>query len=197
MIYDSLDIIPYKLFLKIEEVGDVSLLSDEECDVQQLLVTWEKMYEDHLTRNQSSESKKIFKLSKRIDELIAMNKVIVIGCRCLRFEYNEELVSMITGYGYNLGTESTVNYYECLDRIERESNAYVVKAEYYKGMLPEQKGENDKSEFTADDVMASYSSILGFSIGDFNKVTYNAFYGYEKQVNAKGNVLVKGSEKNR
>lgn len=183
MIY-SLDTIPYKTFVKIAETGNVCLLSDSEKNIDLLSKTWEQIYDEHLSKSQTTESKKIFKISKEIDGLITLNKVVLMACECLRFEFNEELFNMITGFGYQLSVLNTELYHQNLEGIEREANAYIIKAESFKSMLPEKK-ENHNSTYNVDDVMASYSTILGFSIGDFNQVTYNAFFGYEKQVNAK------------
>lgn len=185
MIYDSLDIIPYKLFVKIAETGDISLLSDSEKDLDVLLEVWDKLYDEHLSKNQTSESKKIFKLSKSIDELLALNKVVLMACASLRFEFNKELYDIIIGFGYQLSIIDTETYYSDIERIERESNAYVIKAEFYKQMLPDQKeNENEKSDYGIDDVMASYSLILGFDF-DYNLVTYTKYHALQNQVNAK------------
>jgi hypothetical protein len=183
MIYDSLDIIPYKLFVRIAETGDISLLSDSEKEDDFLLEVWNKLYDEHLSKNQTSESKKIFKLSKSIDELLALNKVVLMACASLRFEFNQELYDMILGFGYQLSIANTETYYSDIERIERESNAYVIKAEFYKQMLPDQK-ENEKSDYGIDDVMASYSLILGFDF-DYNLVTYTKYHALQNQVNAK------------
>jgi len=184
MIYKNLDTIPYKLFVKIADTGDVSLLSENEKNIEELQEIWEQIYDEHLSKNQTTESKKTFKLYKEIDSLLILNKVILMACECLRFEFNQELFDMITDFGYQLSITDTELYYGDIKRIEREAEAYVVKAENYKNMLPEKK-ENNSSDFNVDDIMALYCTILGFNIGDFNAVTYNAFYGYEKQVNAK------------
>ena len=184
MTYKTLDTIPYKLFVKVSETGDVSLLSETEKDITILSGIWEQLYEEHLSKNQTTEFKKVFKISKEIDRLLTLNKVVLMACECLRFGFDEELYNMITGLGYQLSFSGNESYYEDLSRIEREANAYIIKAENYKSMLPENKG-NENQDYNVDDVLASYSAILGFNIGDFNAVTYNAFYGYQKQVNAK------------
>jgi len=190
MTYKTLDTIPYKLFVKVSETGDVSLLSETEKDITILAGIWEQLYEEHLSKNQTTESKKVFKISKEIDRLLTLNKVVLMACECLRFGFDEELYNMITGLGYQLSFSGNESYYEDIKLIEREANAYIVQAENYKSMLPESKG-NENQDYNVDDVMASYSAILGFNIGDFNRVTYNAFYGYQKQVNAKIKALNK------
>jgi hypothetical protein len=185
MIYDSLDIIPYKLFMKIAETGDVTLLSDVETDISILNDIWTKLHDEHLNKNQTSESKKIFKLSKSIDELLTLNKVVLMACSSLRFEFNQELYDMIIGFGYQLSIIDTESYYSDIEKIERESNAYIIKAEFYKQMLPEHnENENVKSEYGIDDVMASYSLILGFDF-DYNLVTYTKYHALQNQVNTK------------
>ena len=188
MIYKNLDTIPYKIFVKIAETGEITLLSDsdidEETDIELLAKIWEEIYDEHLSKNETTESKKIFKLSKNIDGLLALNKVVVMACDSLRFEFNQELFDMILGFGYQLSVTDTESYYKDIVQIEREANAYLIKADNYKNMLPD-KVEADNSEFSVDDVMALYCTILGFNIGDFNVVSYNAFRSYEKQVNAK------------
>lgn len=194
MTYSSLDTIPYKLFVKIAETGDVSLLSDTEKNTEILQAFWEQICDEHLSKNQTTESKKIFKLSKEIDSLLTLNKVVLMACECLRFEYNQELFNMITGFGYKLSITDTELYHGNLELIEREANAYIIKAENYKNMMPEKK-EGGNNEYNVDDVMASYSAILGFSIGDFNTVTYSAFYGYEKQVTSKINSINQQNKK--
>lgn len=196
MIYDSLDIIPYKTFLKIEATLDYSLLSNDRfIDMEKLIGIWETLYEDHLSKNQSSESKKIFKISKEIDSLLANNKSVVLACDCLRFDWNNDLVEMLLGYGYQLRNTDTETYYSDIDLIEREANAYIIKAERFKSMLP-QEIENNASEqtFSIDDVMGSYSLILGFDF-DYNQITYTKFHALQNQVNAKMKALEKQSSK--
>lgn len=194
MTYDSLDKIPYKLFLKIDETGNVALLSDEETDVDILSEIWDQLYEEHLSKNQTSESKKVFKLSKTIDELLLLNKVILMSCSSLRFEFSQEAFDIITGYGYKLSIADNESYYYDLDKIEREAKAYIVKSEYYQGMLPEKK-ELEKGDYNIDDVMASYSMILGYNIGKHNEITYKEHYAHQKSVNNKIDSIKKQNNK--
>lgn len=184
MIYNSLDIIPYKLFIKILETDDVTMLSDSETNIEVLKGIWDKLLEEHQNKNQTPESKRIFKLSKKVNEFIATHKVVVMACTSLRFEFNDDLYDIIIEKGFQLSTENTETYYSDLDRIERESNAYIIKAEYYQKMLPEPK-ESEETDYNIDDVIASHSAILGFDFGDYNTITYNKFFATAKQVDAK------------
>ena len=111
MIYKNIDTIPYKLFVKIAETGDVSLLSDTTEDVELLSDIWNKIYDEHLARNQTTESKKIFKISKDIDGLLTTNKVVLTACECLKFQFNQELFDLIIGLGYKLSIADTDSYF--------------------------------------------------------------------------------------
>lgn len=184
MIYDSLDIIPYKIFFKIEETSNVALLSDTEEEVEVLTAIWDRLLEEHEKLNKTTESKKILNLSKKIDEYITTHKVVVLAVASLRFDYNEDMYTILIEKGYQLSLADTESYDSDLARIEREANAYLIKAEYYQKMLPEPK-VSEEVKYNIDDVMASYSSILGYSIGKHNEITYSEFYGHEKSVNAK------------
>lgn len=185
MIYDSLDTIPYKLFLKIDETGDYKLLAKNEDVADEVLKSiWEDLLDQHNSRNQTTESKKILKLSKTIDEMLTINKVVIMGCAALKFEFDQEVYDIITSHGYSISLENTESYYADLEKVEREADAYIVKANRYKSMLPEEEKVNS-GQFTIDDVMASICAILGFGIGKFNEVTYNEYYGHQKSVDAK------------
>jgi len=196
MIYDSLDTIPYKIFFKIADTGNVKLLSDTEENAEVLLETWSKIYEDHISREKTtSAEKKAFRLSKEIDSLEVQYKVTLMACDALRFDFNEELCQLLTkDYGFKLRTIDEEVYYQDLLQIEREAKAFKVKIGTLKKHLP---AVEEGQEFSVDDIMASYCSILGYQIGDFNSITYTAYYGYEKQVHLKIESLKKQESKSK
>ncbi|MBF7090452.1 hypothetical protein IUY40_02690 [Flavobacterium sp. ALJ2] len=184
MIYNSLDIIPYKTFFKIVESGNIQLLSDTEKDLKVLTELWVSLYQQHVDKEGASlQEKKIFRISKEISALESQYKVILMACEALRFDFNNDLFELLTlGYGYVLRITDEEVYYQDIEQIERESKSIKVKINVLSKLLPK---VNQGQEYSIDDVMASYCSILGYQIGDFNSITYTAFYGYEKQVHAK------------
>jgi len=181
MIYD-LDTIPYKLFLKIAKTGDVSLLSDTETDLEKLGAIWAEMIEQHGTGSETAE--KELRLKKNIDFLKFQYKIVLMCCESLRFDWHDGLVALLKSYQYTIRNTDTETYYNDIERIEREAEALKLKIASLEKLMP--KSEN---KYTIDDVMASYCVILGINIGDFNKVTYSAFHGFERQVNAKCEAL--------
>ena len=196
MNYYSLDTIPYKTFFKIAESGNLFLLSDTEKDPVILAEVWEDLHEQHLQRQSgTSEEKKTFRISKEISALETQYKFVLLACEALKFDYNQELIDRLTKkYHYTLRCTDTETYYQDIEQIERESKALKVKINTLSKLLPKvEQGDN----YSIDDVMASYCSILGYQIGDFNTITYTAFYSYEKQVHAKIDSIKKQEIKNK
>lgn len=195
MTYNSLDIIPYKTFFRIAESGNLFLLSDTEKDVTVLAELWESLYQEHLERKGSSEEKKTFRISKEISSLETQYKFVLMACEALRFDYYQDLIDkLIKDYGYTLSCLDTETYYLEIEQIERECKALKVKISVLAQLLPK---EDQTEEFNTDDVMASYCSVLGYQIGDFNTISYTAFYGYEKQVHAKMKAIKNQEIKNK
>ncbi|RUT68691.1 hypothetical protein D0817_20235 [Flavobacterium cupreum] len=196
MIYDSLDIIPYKTFFKIAESGNIQLLSDTEKDPEVLAALWESLYQQHLDKDGSSaQEKKTFRISKEISSLEATYKIVIMSCDALRFDFNEELFKLLTiQYGYTLRIEDEEVYFQDIEQIVREASALKVKINVLSKLLPK---IDQGQEYSIDDVMASYCSILEFQIGDFNSITYTAFFSYEKQVHAKVESIKQQNLKNK
>lgn len=196
MIYNSLDIIPYKTFLKVLGTGNVSLLSDDDkAKHEDLVSVWEKLHEEHLNKQQSPEAQKTFITSKEIDFLKGKYKIVLMACDSLRFDVDDDLIDLLRDYGYTIRTTDNDTYHNDLDQIERETDAYEVKINRLKDKLP--KRNDNEEEYDIDDVMASYSAILGFDF-DYNTITYTKFYGLQKQVQSKIKAFesqnVKGNE---
>lgn len=88
MTYKTLDTIPYKLFLKIAETDNVSLLSDSEVDIDVLSKIWESLYEEHLENNKSPEAERIFSISKEIEILKLKYNVVILSCAALNIVFS-------------------------------------------------------------------------------------------------------------
>ena len=110
--------------------------------------------------------------------------MIAISLEALKFDWDNELVGILRGFGYTI---TQVRYYDDLERIERESKALLVKAANLQRMLP--KADGEKSEVTIYDVLASYSAILGIDF-DFEALSCLKYISMQKQVASK----IKASE---
>lgn len=198
MTYDSLDIIPYKLFLKIASTGDFKLLSDTETNKTVLEEIWQKLFEEHQEYESSPESNREFSITMEIECLETEYKFIHGACYCLKFDLDEELLEMIREKRYTIRTDSTENYYEDIEKVERFSEGLRLKIKTLKDSMPKES-ETEKSnheKITIDDVMAAYTMITGYDF-DFNNVTYTKFKAIQRQVNLKMKSIVDQQAKMR
>lgn len=188
MIYDSLDIIPYKTFLKISETGNFKLLSDTENNEQTLISIWEKLFQEHLDYESTPESKKEFRITIDVDSLESEYKFIFGACDCLAFAMDDELIEILRGKRYKLRTDNTENYYSDLEMIKRFAKGLKIKINSLKSQLPKEENEESHSiqheQLTIDDVMAGYTMIVGYDF-DYNTVTYTKFKAIKRQVSMK------------
>lgn len=156
MIYDTLDIIPLKLFLRIRQTGEIHLLSNEKTPESDLKEIWEYLKEEYDTRIPDGNEKKLFDVSVRIETLKAKYNSIKIGISALRFDRDIDLENMIRSYRYKL-TEQ--NFNQDLDNIDRESESILIKIARLEQKLP----TYDKSDKTStiDRVILGYCAITG------------------------------------
>jgi len=188
-LYNSLDIIPYKTFLKISETGNFSLLSDTETNNDVLVPIWEALFKEHLEYESTPESKKEFRITIDVESLETEYKFVLGACDCLEFAMDDELIEILRSKRYKLRTDNTENYYNDLGMIKRFAKGLKIKINSLKSQLPKDE-ENEEShsvqheKLTIDDVMAGYTMILGYDF-DYNTVTYTKFKAIKRQVNLK------------
>jgi len=188
-LYNYLDLLPYKTFLKIASTGDFSLLSDTETNPEILVPIWEKLFKEHLEYESTPESKKEFIITIDVESLETEYKFVLGSCDCLEFAMDDELIEILRGKRYKLRTDNTENYYYDLSMIKRFAKGLKIKINSLRSQLPKDE-ENEEShsvqheKLTIDDVMAGYTMILGYDF-DYNTVTYTKFKAIKRQVNLK------------
>jgi len=189
MIYNSLDLIPYKTFIKIAETGNFYLLSDTETNNDVLVPIWESLFKEHLEYESTPDSKKEFRITIDVESLETEYKFILGACDCLEFAMDDGLIEILRGKRYQLRTDNTENYYNDLSMIKRFAKGLKIKINSLKSQLPkdEEKEESHSvqhEKLTIDDVMAGYTMIVGYDF-DYNTVTYTKFKAIKRQVNLK------------
>lgn len=181
MIYKSLRILPMITYIDIIDTGDITLLSDENNDIDVLYPIWEKLHDDYQEKYNQQGSKKVFQLAKEISFL--ENKYITINyaVEALKFDVHQELIDMLIEYGYQLRID---NYIDDLSRIERESKGIISRIKMLKNILP--KANENKKDNTSIivNLMASYSAVLGYDF-DFYTISVDKFHSLEYQVKQK------------
>ena len=185
--YKSIDTLPYKTFLKIIKTGDFSLLSKTDNDafteneMQLFEATWQKIYNEYNDLKPNESDKRILNINKEIYFLECKYQHIKMILECLIFDWQQELVDIILGYGFTLNDET---YYKDLERISIESESILSNIEMFKSQLPVQKETLKKEPVNIDFVFANWSTIVGIDF-DYNLASVTKILGIEMQVQAK------------
>jgi len=179
--------------MEIIENNDITLLCDEEIAMDELIAIWQKLNEEYQERYNKQGSSKVFIVSKEVEYLEKKHIIILSAVEALRFDKQQNLIDILLEFGYKLKTET---YNEDLDRIERESKGINSKIKNLLSTLPKPaENQNDKSNSIVD-IMAVYSSILGYDF-DFYTISVEKFHSIEKQVKQKVAAIEKQNAKSK
>lgn len=182
MIYNSLEILPYKTFFKIVDSQDVSLLKNgaeaEEKDLKEL---WESLLKEYNEISPEKEEMNLLRVKRDIEAIECKYKAIQVSLSALDFHYDDELMEILKSYGYKLTKE---NYYDDLKRISRESEALLMKSANIKKKLPKVDANSASTKVTIDRLFAFYSSVLGFDF-DYNTISVTKVLALKEQVQSK------------
>lgn len=189
--YKSLDTIPFKLFYKILDDNSLFyLLSNEDKEFEDFTPeelikcasVWDKIYNSFLEIAPNDEDRKILNINREIEYLTSKHKLVITCCDCLSFDWNDEIVAIIRGFGYKLTDD---NYYKDIETITRECDSLLIKCDRYIKMLPEQNEEEvSKEKINIDEMFASFSAILGIDF-DYNTISFTKTKALQKQVEFK------------
>lgn len=189
MIYTTLRKLPMVTLIEIIESGDVSMLSDEENDIEELAIIWNDLFEEYQQKYNKQNSNKIFNLSREIEYLERKYLEIKLIIEALKFDVYIELITILREYGYQFRDEF---YNEDLIRVQRESEGINQKINQLKQSLP--KVEVDKEDNSIINIMASYSSILGYDF-DFYTISVEKYFSLQNQVKQKIAAIEKNNAK--
>ncbi|QYS85408.1 hypothetical protein JJC03_09165 [Flavobacterium oreochromis] len=181
MHYSSLDYLPVKVYYDILETNNVNLLSDTITDKKELSELWTSLSNKFKDLDNSDYAKQTFSRNKQIQVLEVKQRLVLMYLNLLSFEYDDAIVSKLNALGYNVRTDNTDDYYLDLKRVEVETNGIEVKI----NALKNQASKTDNSQsVTIDEVLASYSVILGFDY-DYNTISCTKYLALKSQVNKK------------
>src|SRR5690554_6028894 len=100
MIYKSINDLPVVLYYEILKSGNVSLLSSEKINSNELLELWQRIKDDFNERDNSQLNNKILTLLKHYEFYILKYDVVNRICESLRFSFNQELIDLLASIGY-------------------------------------------------------------------------------------------------
>lgn len=196
MTYKTLETTPYKVILKIinDPVSNLHLLTDDENpDLEKLGGIWVSIFDELTELDNSNASNEILRIEREISALKCKHDFIQLSILALEFEYEQELADMLREYGYTI---TTVNYYDDLDRIRRESKAILSIIKRHEKNLPKQEESADFNKVNIDEVLAFYCTVLGGLDFDYNTVTYTKVMALQKQVSEKIKAIEESNRKN-
>lgn len=184
MIYDTLDLLPIKTFIKIQETGNVKLLitSCENTSDEELEVIFDKLSDEFQQLNAEDNSSRNFMILKEISHLEAKLKTAMCGIEILRFEVNSSIILALSDLlNITIRTNRTDYYMKDLERAESKAKLINKSIEKLRDQLP--KKDNTKSD-SIDDTLAAIAMITGISF-DFNALSCTAYAALIKQTKQK------------
>lgn len=177
MIYKSIDTIPAKLFFKIIETEDVSLLSDERTPIEYLKVIWEGIKMEDEKNNPNSQKNKVIQTHAQIESYLAKLEFIKHAVHYLKIKEDEHLRELLKSEGYTYNSEKD------LDRILLQSDGINDRIERLKLKLPKQ--DKIKKNVPFDELVLSMAAITDLGFIDTNKITKTQFDGLLKITDSK------------
>lgn len=191
MIYKTLRTLPMVIFFEISNTGDLTLLSDEETSIEELIPIWENIEQKHQELSGNTNANKVFNVSKEIEFQANRYEIIHNACEALAFDKNDDLIAILRDYGYTINDS---NYINDLNKIIKQSEGIITRINQLRDTLPKQS--TSKQESSIVDVMANYATILGFDF-DFFLCSVEKFYALEKMVKAKMKSIETSNQKSK
>lgn len=182
--YKSLDLLPIIIYYRIIHSGDFNLLNpnNEEISQEELFILWDSLHNEYQDLDDNHLSKKILMLMKNYDYYILKYEIVNRSVESLRFSYDDYLISVLKKNGFRV-TKS--NYLNDLEKVENDSQGLLIKAKHFKSQLPKPDNSENEEKASVEDILASYSTVLGFHIGSYLKITCREFLSLKKQVTIK------------
>lgn len=186
MIYRSAETIPAKLFFKILESEDYSLLSNKKTD-KDLKAIFENIKKEDNEMISNREVFKVLNLSKRIESLSSRHESIKLIIYHLRSKFDQELLDILKDYGYKLTGDLQAD----LDIVERESDALDIKIKSLESKMPTQEGE----QLSFDENVLMYSAFTGLGYIDPNVLPLSQYRALINNGNKKIKSLENGNKR--
>lgn len=157
MIYKSAEIIPAKLFFKILESGDYSLLSSKKTD-KDLKAIFENIEKEDDNINHNKDMFKVLNLSKRIESFAYTREAVKLSIYHLRKIKDDELIDLLKNYGYKFTDDLQAD----LDVIERESSSFEIRIKTLEDKMPKLKSGGEELSFDENVLMYAAFTDLGY-----------------------------------
>ena len=184
MIFDSLDTLPMRIFIKIVETGDLKHLGGEEEENKKI---WQSIEDEYKKLDSDGEFEKTLKKQCELHFLRCKYNAINISIQGLSIKKNDDLINILKQYGYIVTDK---NYKEDLKTCKGYTEAIKTKIK----KLEDDLKEGDlKGKFNLVESIIKLNIVFGFKIADAQKVTVAEFYELKKQAE----ILIKQRNKEK
>ncbi|MCH2231677.1 MAG: hypothetical protein MK105_15185 [Crocinitomicaceae bacterium] len=190
MIYKSIEEIPAKLFFKILETGEVSLLSTKKTK-KNLSKIWEGILEQDLKLTGTKTQQKTLNVKKEIKKLNLHIKTVESSIYLLRQQDDQDIREILISLRYQFKD----NLQEDLLKIENYVKDISVKIKSWEKKLPKQRETQQSKKTTFDQTVISYSIITELGFIDTNKITQSQFRALETTTKQKIATLNNGKKR--
>lgn len=171
-----LDTIKFKVFMHIMEHGDFGIYSKSKKKQAKLESVWIDLQAEYEKLKGDSKSSTILSLKSEIRSVLAKFKTINLCCEILRFKESEDAIKILQEHYFFIDSS---NYHSELDRIENESQSYLIQIEKLKKQLPEEDEKEDQNPINHDEIILGYCAFIGVQLQP-NKATVTEVLAVEK-----------------
>lgn len=185
----TIDTIPAKTFFRVQQTGDLTLLSTEKKTNKELYDAWEEIVKKDQEITGNKKSNRIINLTTKIERLNLELETLSAVITSLKNERNSDLETILKESDYKL-TEK--NFAQDLETAQRQIKSIKVRISRFenelKRLLPT---ENQQKQETFEDILVNIFTVLEIGLVDANTITLLYFRSLEKQAVRKIEALQK------
>jgi hypothetical protein len=167
----SIDTIPIKLFYKIIDSGDTSVLNCENH-----AQVFQDIYNEYKKLDDSGQASRLFEITTKISVLELKQKIVYFSLEALKFNKDPEIIEALKNFGFKFNED---DYFNEIERIEKQSKSIDVQIATLKEQIPKQT-----EKINIDELILSYCMASGLNY-DTNTITITQFLALKTLVNEK------------
>ena len=123
MIYNDINTIPAKVFLKVEQTGNLLLLSTTETK-EDLKKVWEILQNEHEIIKENNDNNKVLDISSNLESLYSKFKATDLSIYYLRKKKDQDIINLLKEQNYKLHLN---NFKKDLDLIGKLNKCGTIK----------------------------------------------------------------------
>lgn len=178
MIYNSIEIIPAKIYFKIEQTGSIELLTDEKKpDMAILSEVWKHLKKQNNALPESLEGKMVHSVNVRLGILNSRIEAVSMAVHVLKHMFNQQMMDILIEKEYftkDYDHTDNEKFQMDLIKVNRETEALQMKVDLLNDKLP--KEDKNKKKVTFDQSVMGWAAFTGSGFIDPNLITLSQYY---------------------